>query len=575
MIKMQTEQEVFDAWFSYPLEDADLINELEEIKNNPEEIHDRFYRELSFGTAGLRGVIGVGTNRMNIYTVRRATQGLAMMLSEKKHGATVAISYDSRIKSSLFAKEAACVLASNGINVYITNRLMPTPVLSYCVREIGCDAGIMITASHNPSKYNGYKVYGSDGSQLGTDESARVLEKINKTEMFPNEKPMSFETGLSKGLIKYVDEEVYSSYLSRVMSLSINPEVIEKAGLNLVYTPLNGTGNEPVRKVLHAMGVKNVAVVAQQEFPDGNFPTCPYPNPEVREALNLGVDLMYKKDADILIATDPDADRVGVVERIHGADHRYFSGNEIGVLLADYILSHRQKAGTLPKDAVVVKSLVSTALADRVCEQYGVNVQNVFTGFKYIGEEIRKLEEKGEQQRFVFGFEESCGYLCGDFVRDKDSVIATMLIVEMASAYKLEGKTLKSVYEEIEARHGVYLNRTESFSFEGSKGMKKMQGIMQNLRENFPCEIAEYKVLSVTDYLKSEKTDMQSGQKLGLELGSSNVLQLDLEQNCKIIVRPSGTEPKIKFYYTVVSDSNSKAESVCDSFALFALKAVQ
>lgn len=572
---MQNEKALFEKWLSYPLEDGDLEVELQSIKENDEEIHDRFYRDLSFGTAGLRGVIGAGINRMNIYTVRRATQGLSEYLLGQKSNPSVVISYDSRIKSELFAKEAASVLASNGINAYITNRLMPTPVLSFCVRRLSCDAGIMITASHNPSEYNGYKVYGADGSQMDTVSSEGVLKKIEKTDIFGANVSLSFDGGLSNGTIKYVDEEVYADYYNRVIALSINPDVVPKAELNLVYTPLNGTGNEPVRKVLRAMGVRNISVVAQQEFPDGKFPTCPYPNPEFLEALELGIDLCKKKDAELLIATDPDADRVGVVVRGKDGEYVSLSGNEVGVLLCDYVLSQRKANSTLPDNAIAIKSLVSSALADRICEEYSVEMKNVFTGFRFIGEAIRALEEKGEQDRFVFGFEESCGYLSGDFVRDKDAVIASMLIVEMASFHKLCGKTLLDVYSEIEARHGVYLTRGESFSFKGSQGMQKMQEIMAKLRENIPESICGFKTVSSIDYMTSIQSNLETGEKIPLGLESSNVLQYNLEGNCKVIVRPSGTEPKIKFYYTVVSTSREKAAEICEGFSLFAKETVK
>lgn len=572
---MQKERELFEKWMAQSLEDSDLKTELYEIENKPDEIFDRFYCDLTFGTAGLRGVIGAGTNRMNIYTVRRATQGLSEHLLESKCGASVVISYDSRIKSELFAKEAARTLASNGIKVYITNRLMPTPVLSFCVRHLKCDAGIMITASHNPAKYNGYKVYGSDGSQMNPKSSDNVFEKIKNIDIFGANTSVSFEEGLSNGSISYVDEDVYADYFSKVTALSINPDVIEKADLKLVYTPLNGTGNEPVRKVLRVMGVKNISVVAAQEFPDGNFPSCPYPNPEIAEALSLGIELLLKNDSEILVATDPDADRVGVVVRDKSGECRILTGNEVGVLLCEYILSQRKQKGTLPKEAMVVKSLVSSSLADRVCEDYGVEMKNVFTGFRFIGEEILKLENAGESERFVFGFEESCGYLSGDFVRDKDAVFATMMVVEMASFYKLFGKTLLDVLKEIEERHGVYYHKCENFAFEGAVGMQKMQGIMQSLRDNTPSQIAGFDTLFATDYLSSKKTDLKSGETVDLGLESSNVLQFNLEGNGMVIVRPSGTEPKIKFYYTVVSDSREKAEQICDGFKAFAREAIK
>lgn len=564
---MKNELEKYQSWLSFNLEDADLMAELEQIKNDNDAIFDRFYTDLSFGTAGLRGIIGAGTNRMNIYTVRRATQGMADMLNTKKSGAAVAISYDSRIKSELFAREAAKVLASNGIKVYITNRLMPTPVLSFCVRHHACDAGIMITASHNPAAYNGYKAYGPDGCQMNEQDSAEVLRFAENTDIFGAKCTLSFEEGLEKGIIEFVPEETFEDYYNKVCSLSLSPEAFKGADLKIVYTPLNGTGNEPVRKVLNRMGADNITVVPEQEMPDGNFTTCPYPNPEIREALGLGIELCEKKSADLLVATDPDADRVGIAVR--GADGalKLMTGNAVGVLLLNYIATALTEKGALPKNPVAVKSIVTTALASRVAESFGIEMRNVLTGFKYIGEQIRLLEEKGEENRFVLGFEESYGYLSGSFVRDKDAVNAAMLIVEMASYYKKQGKSLADVYAEIEEKFGVYHHCIDSFAFEGASGMQKMADIMSTLRNNPPVEIGGLKVLSISDYKLSVTKNLGSGEQTKINLPSANVLEFNLENNCALIVRPSGTEPKIKFYYTAVSDSLKTAEAAAKTLA--------
>lgn len=569
---MEKELRLYQSWLSYPLEDAELSAELQAIKNDNDAIFDRFYRDLSFGTAGLRGVIGAGTNRMNIYTVRRATQGMADMLNHKKKNASVAISYDSRIKSDLFAQQAAVVLASNGIRVHLTNRLMPTPVLSFCVRYFGCDAGIMITASHNPSEYNGYKAYGPDGCQMNESDSEAVLHYAEKVDIFGANCSLSFEEALQNGMISYVDESVYADYYDKVASVCIEPEVISQAQLKIVYTPLNGTGNEPVRHMFKRMGVSCVSVVAEQEMPDGNFTTCPYPNPEIKEALYLGIKKCESENADLLIATDPDADRVGIAVRGGNGELRLMSGNAVGVLLLDYIAKRRSENGTLPQNPIAVKSIVTTALAERVAESYGVQMINVLTGFKYIGEQIRLLEEKGEENRFLFGYEESYGYLSGSFVRDKDAVIGSVLIAEMAGFYKKLGKTLLDVYADLEKKFGVYHHSVDSFTFKGASGMQKMQSIMENLRNNTPDQIGGLKTLAVCDYKTRLRRDLVSGEEQEICLPSSNVLEFHLENRCALIVRPSGTEPKIKFYYTVVSDSEKKAEEICSNLAQFANK---
>ncbi len=572
---MQRETQLYKAWLSYSLEDADLSAELKSIENDEEAISDRFYRDLSFGTAGLRGVIGAGTNRMNIYTVRRATQGLADMLKNKSGAPKVAISYDSRIKSDLFAKEAARVLASNGVKVYLTNRLMPTPVLSFCVRYFGADAGIMITASHNPSEYNGYKAYGPDGCQLRAEDSAEVLKYAEQTDIFGANTALSFEKALESGQIEYVSDGVYEDYYNKVAGESVCPEAIKNSDLKVVYTPLNGTGNEPVRHIFKKMGLKNVSVVSEQEMPDGNFTTCPYPNPEIKEALTLGIKKCIDDEADLLVATDPDADRVGIAVRGKDGKVKLMSGNAVGVLLIDYIAKRRIELKTMPQNPVAVKSIVTTSLAERVAKKYGIEMKNVLTGFKYIGEQIRLLEEKGEAERFVLGYEESYGYLTGSFVRDKDAVITSMLIVEMASFYKAQGKTLLDVYADIEKEFGIYQHGVDSFKFAGAKGLKKMQAIMQSLRDSAPREIAGIKVMSVLDYQSRVKTKLESGEQSEIDLPVANVLEFRLENNCKLMVRPSGTEPKIKFYYTAVSESKQSAQELCAALADFAKKTVE
>lgn len=549
--------ELYSLWLEKAVDDPDLIAELKGIEGNDDEIYDRFYRELEFGTAGLRGVIGAGTNRMNIYTVRKATQGLAEYVLDKG-GESVAIAYDSRIKSTLFAEEAAKVLAANGIKVYIYKELMPTPMLSYAVRELHCTSGIVITASHNPAKYNGYKAYGADGAQLSVENSAKVLSFVDKVEMFGGAKTMSFDEGITSGIIEYIGDELVEKYLETVKTRSVEKVT---ADLNVIYTPLNGTGNKPVREILKRIGIKNVTVVPEQEFPDGNFPTAPFPNPEIRQAFECAIDLSKSVEADLLLATDPDCDRVGIAVK-NGDDFTLMSGNEVGACLLDYILSRRKANGTLPENPVAVKTIVSTPLADKIAAKYGCKLINVLTGFKYIGEQAGILEKKGEQERFVFGFEESYGYLAGAYVRDKDAVVASMLICEMAAYYKNLGKNLLDVINELYAEHGMVFTSQNSFTFEGAAGMKKMQDIMDDLRRLPPKKIGENQVVAISDYETSEKLELKSGKKSVITLPKSNVLYYDLDENgSNLIVRPSGTEPKIKVYITSVDADGEKAKS--------------
>lgn len=557
-------KKIYNDWLNNATEDKDLIAELENIKDNETEIHERFYTALKFGTAGLRGIIGAGTNRMNIYVVRQATQGLANYVLAKYGKGSVAISHDSRIKADLFMIEAARVLAANGIKVYITSELQPTPVLSYLVRYFKCQAGIMVTASHNPAAYNGYKAYGEDGCQMTDDAANAVYDEITKLDYFNDVKTTDFDEAVKSGMIEYVDDSVYDSYLEKVMEQQVNPGICEDANLKVVYTPLNGTGNKLVRKVLDKIGVKSVSIVKEQELPDGNFTTCPYPNPEIKEALQKGLDLCEKEQPDLLLATDPDADRVGIAVKDYDGSYRLITGNENGVMLTNYILSCKKESGTLPEKPVVVKTIVTTKLINQLCDKYGCELKNVLTGFKYIGEIILNLEKNNEEDRYLFGFEESYGYLSGTYVRDKDAVVASMLVCEMAAYYKKQGKSLAEVIDGLYEEFGYYLNKTYSFEFSGAAGMQKMADIMSDVRNNLPCEIAGYKVEKVCDYLlKTEKT-LATGEEVAIDLPQSNVISLNLSDNNAVIIRPSGTEPKIKLYITAVGKNKNDADSVCE-----------
>ena len=558
------EKKLYELWLENATDDKDLIAELESIKNNESEIYDRFYTALKFGTAGLRGIIGAGTNRMNVYVVRQATQGLANYVLNKYGKGAVAISHDSRIKADLFMIESARVLAANGIKVYITSELQPTPVLSYLVRYFKCQAGIMVTASHNPAAYNGYKAYGEDGCQMTDNAAAAVYDEIQKLDIFNDVKLADFDEALASGMIEYVDDSVYDSYLEKVMEQQVNPGICEGADLKVVYTPLNGTGNKLVRKVLDKIGVKDVIVVKEQEMPDGNFTTCPYPNPEIKEALAKGLELCEKEQPDLLLATDPDADRVGIAVKDYDGSYRLITGNEDGVMLTNYILSCKKAAGTLPEDPVVVKTIVTTKLINKLCEKYGCELKNVLTGFKYIGEVILNLEKKNEENRYLFGFEESYGYLSGTYVRDKDAVVASMLVAEMAAYYKKQGKSLAEVIDGLYEEFGYYLNKTYAFQFDGATGMQKMMDMMTSVRENVPAEIDGYKVVKVSDYQLKKETDILTGETTDLTLPTSNVIALNLEGDNAVIFRPSGTEPKIKLYITAVGTTKENAAEVCE-----------
>ncbi|WP_440450202.1 phospho-sugar mutase [Ruminococcus bromii] len=561
-------KKLYNEWLENAVEDKDLTAELESIKNNEDEIYDRFYTALKFGTAGLRGIIGAGTNRMNIYVVRQATQGLANYVLKKYGKGSVAISHDSRIKADLFMNEAARVLAANGIKVYITSELQPTPVLSYLVRYFKCQAGIMVTASHNPAAYNGYKAYGEDGCQMTDVAANTVYDEISKLDMFKDVKIADFDEAVSNGMIEYVDESVYDTYLEKVMEQQVNPGICEGADLKVVYTPLNGTGNKLVRKVLGKIGVKDVVVVPEQELPDGNFTTCPYPNPEIKEALAKGLELCEKEQPDLLLATDPDADRVGIAVKDYDGSYRLISGNEDGVMLTNYILSCKKASGKLPEKPVVVKTIVTTKLINKLCEKYDCELKNVLTGFKYIGEVILNLEKKHEENRYLFGFEESYGYLSGTYVRDKDAVVASMLVCEMAAYYKKQGKSLAEVIDGLYEEFGYYLNQTYSFEFDGAAGMQKMADIMTAVRDNIPKSIAGYDVVKVSDYLLKKETEIATGSATDIELPKSNVIALHLSGDNAVIIRPSGTEPKIKLYITSVGKNKTDATEICEKLVI-------
>ena len=549
--------EEYNRWLKGTFEDADIMPELMKIEGNDDEIKDRFAVSLKFGTAGLRGVLGAGTNRMNVPVVKQATQGLANWVKTQGGNQTVAISYDSRLKSDVFAKTAAGVLAANGINVRIYDALMPVPALSFATRYYKCNAGIMVTASHNPAKYNGYKAYGPDGCQMTDDAAAIVYEEIQKTDVLNGAKYMSFAKGVEEGLIRFVGDDCKDAFYAAIEERQVRPGLCKTAGLKLVYSPLNGAGLVPVTRVLNDIGITDITIVPEQEYPNGYFTTCSYPNPEIFEALKLGLELAKEVDADLMLATDPDADRVGIAMKCPDGSFELVSGNEMGVLLLDYICAGRIEKGTMPKDPVAVKSIVSTPLADAVAKHYGVEMRSVLTGFKWIGDQIAGLEEKGEADRFIFGFEESYGYLAGPYVRDKDAVIASMLICEMAAYYRSIGSSIKERLEEIYSQYGRYLNKVDSFEFPGLTGMDKMNSIMSSFRENPPKDFAGYKVEKVTDYLDSKATG----------LPPANVLIYALEGGASVVIRPSGTEPKIKTYFTTLGKDLEEAMKQKDALA--------
>ena len=548
---------LYDYWKNANLADYDLVEDLENVDGKEEEINDRFYRYLDFGTAGLRGILGAGTNRMNIYTVGLATQGYANFLKKNAVNPTVVIGYDSRIKSDVFAKHAACILAANGVKVQLFNRLLPTPLVSYAIRKLKTTGGIMITASHNPSKYNGYKVYGDDGCQIGPEVADVVAAEMLKIDPFKDVLTMDFEKALSTGKVQYIVENVLLSFYEKALNERIFYEAIEKTELKIVFTPLNGTGNEPVRKVLEMAGYKDVFVVPEQEKPDGNFTTCPYPNPEIKEALTLGLKYAKEKDADLLIATDPDCDRVGIAVKTNDG-YELLTGNEVGVMMLEYICRGKIEKDVFPKEPVAAKSLVSTPLTEKICEKYGVELKSVLTGFKFIGNEITKLEKINKQANFLMGYEESYGYLKGIYVRDKDAVTASLMIAEMAAYYKMKGKSLDKVRNEMYNENGYYLNHTENYSFPGEAGTQKMNELMNSLRESRLNGVFGLKLVRFVDY-GEQYEENESGERKPIDLPKSNVLLFGFEKDFTLIVRPSGTEPKIKFYYTTMGETKEES----------------
>ncbi len=553
-------QDKLDLWLERATEDKDLIEELNAVKDDEDAVIDRFYKELEFGTGGLRGVIGAGANRMNIYTVARATQGLSEYV-KRVGGKSIAIAYDCRIKSDLFARTAARVIAANGLKAYIYNELMPTPMLSWAVRRLGCDAGIVITASHNPSKYNGYKAYGPDGCQLTLEASNEVIGYINNIDIFDGVKYADYDESLKNGGIETISQEVIDDYIKAVKNCMVNPDVCKGAGLKVIYTPLHGAGNKPVRRILHEIGIENLTVVRSQEFPDGHFPTLPFPNPEFPEAFTEAKRFAAVESADLLLATDPDSDRVGVAVKVND-DYRLISGNEMGVLMLNYKLAMKKQLGTLPEKPVCVSTIVSTNLIDLIAKEYNCEIIRTLTGFKFIGEQIAFLEEKNEEDRYVLGFEESYGYLGGGYVRDKDAVFSSMMICEMAAYYKTQGKSLCDVIDEIYEKYGYFIHTQKSFVCEGVSGMQQMADTMARLHNDAPNEIAGLKVLSVSDYKTSVKTNKETGNTEAITLPKSDVLGYELENNAIAMVRPSGTEPKIKIYVTAVGKTRLDAEKI-------------
>ena len=544
--------EAYEKWCKNAVADKDVVEELKNMEGDEAKIEDAFYRNLAFGTGGLRGVIGAGTNRMNIYTVAKASQGLANYIVSNfpKDERKIAVSFDSRIKADVFARVASGVFAANGIKVWIYTELMPTPCLSYAVRALNCAAGIMVTASHNPSKYNGYKVYGADGCQITTEAAAAILEEIEKVDIFEDVRNVSFESALQVGDVAYITENVYTDFVNEVMgqSLITADDEIDK-NVAIVYSPLNGTGLKPVTRTLKEAGYTNITLVEEQKNPDGNFPTCPYPNPEIKEAMALGMEYAKKNNADLLLATDPDCDRVGIAVKNADGEYVLLSGNQTGCLLLDYVCSMRVKNGTMPKDAEVVKTIVTTDLGQQIAENYGVKTVNVLTGFKFIGEEIGRLEKQGKADSYIFGFEESYGYLSGSYVRDKDAVDGAFLICEMFAYYKTRGISLLDKLDELYKKYGYCLNTLHSYEFEGSAGLEKMQNIMASMKKGMP-EIGGVKVVKVNDYLK------------GIDgLPKSDVIKFYLEGNGSVVVRPSGTEPKMKVYVSISAADEATAKA--------------
>ena len=543
----------YKRWCQQDLEELDLMEELRSMQGKEEIIEDHFGKSLSFGTAGLRGVLGVGTNRMNRFVVRQTTQGLAHYVNQIQKP-RVAISYDTRLKGWDFAKDAACVLAANGIHVYLYSAAMPVPALSFATRYYHCGVGIMLTASHNPSTYNGYKVYGEDGCQLTDEGATTVYDEIQKTDIFTGVKRMSFAKAIQSGLVEFVEDDCLEAFYQAVLSQQVRQDVVRKSGLRLVYSPLNGTGLVPVCEILKRVGIQDIYLVKEQAYPNGYFSTCTYPNPEKKETMELGIALAKQEQADLVLATDPDADRVGIAARLDNGEYHLISGNEMGVLLLDYLAKSKKELGTLVSNPIAVRSIVSTPLADEVAREYGVELRHTLTGFKWIGDQIHQLEEKGEESRFLFGFEESYGYLSGTYVRDKDAVVASMLICEMAAYYRSVGSSIMQALQEIYQKHGYYYAKVMSYEFTGFKAMEEMAAIMNRLRKDPITAVDGQKVMEVVDY--EEETG----------LPKANVLSYHFESGTQVMVRPSGTEPKLKIYLTVVGKNQEAAQQKASLF---------
>lgn len=554
----------YKLWLEKAVADPDLIEELKTVEGNEEEILDRFYRDLEFGTAGLRGVIGAGTNRMNYYTVCRATQGLADFLNKHFENPSVAIGYDSRIKSDYFSIEAAKVLAANGVKVYLYAELEPTPCLSFAIRYFNTSSGIILTASHNPAKYNGFKCYNSNGYQMTDEEADETYGFIQKVDYFTGIKSIDFDKAVADGMIEYMGDTVINAFLDEVQKQCVNPDIVKESDLKVIYTPLNGTGNKPVRTILDRIGVKDVYVVPEQELPDGNFPTCPFPNPEIRQSFECALKMAEEIQPDLLLATDPDCDRVGIAVQDGNGGYKLMSGNEVGAMMLNYLLSQKAEKGTLSKQSVAVKSFVSTDLAEVIAKKHNCTFKNLLTGFKYIGELITQLEAEGRADDFVMGFEESYGYLAGTHARDKDAVVASMLICEMAAYYKSQGRSLAEVMDSLYDEFGYYFNVVESYTFEGAAGMEKMADIMNDLRESAPNNFAGYEVIRIDDYKTSSSINVADSSTGTIDLPKSNVLAYTLMNGNKIIVRPSGTEPKIKAYITAIGKNKEEAGEIAE-----------
>ena len=554
-----TYREAYETWLKEFADDRATVDELKAIAGDEKEIEDRFYTELSFGTAGMRGVLGAGTNRMNVYVIRRATQAVAQYLNETDLPKTVAIGHDSRIKSDVFAREAAAVFAANGITAYLYPRLEPVPALSFAVRHLHCGLGVCVTASHNPAEYNGYKVYGADGCQMTPEAAKRVVALLEHMDYFASAKTMDFDAALAAGSIRYIPDGVLDAFVDAVYAQRVGSgEGI--ANLKLVYTPLNGAGLECVKKLTQKLGIRNMTIVKEQEQPDGHFPTCPYPNPEIRQAMELGLQYCDRVRPDILIGTDPDCDRCGTAVPDGKGGYRLISGNEMGVILLDFICRSRIANGTMPENPVAVTTIVSTDMVTAVAKKYGVELRRVLTGFKYIGEQIALLEQGGHPERYIFGFEESYGYLSGTHARDKDAVNAVLLICEAAAWYAKKGMTLGDAIDALYTEFGCYCNMQKSFAFTGETGMEKMAGLMQGLRKRPLREIAGLPVEGYTDY-----------EAEGTGLPKANVLEYRLPGGDKVIIRPSGTEPKIKAYLSAVKptveESNAQLSLLAEAAA--------